>query len=173
MTIVPDVLVTTYLEMTRSEQFVPSFLARNDLLVLPLLTPDIDYYRFLYNGVGEPWRWRDRLIMPDAELYSILASHTNRVYVMCIGGAPAGYIELQKQNNDVEIAYFGLRPAYLGQGLGKHLLSFGIKQAWEGDVRRVWVHTCNLDGPHALKNYQARGFVVYDVTEEPMPQRYL
>ena len=27
---------------------------------------------------------------------------------------------------------------------------------------RVWVHTCSLDGPTALANYQARGFRLYD-----------
>ena len=26
---------------------------------------------------------------------------------------------------------------------------------------RVWVHTCTLDGPHALANYRARGFVPF------------
>ena len=29
--------------------------------------------------------------------------------------------------------------------------------------RRVWVHTCDLDHPNALVNYQARGFSVYKV----------
>ena len=31
--------------------------------------------------------------------------------------------------------------------------------------KRVWVHTCNLDHPKALANYQARGMVVYKVEE--------
>ncbi|OQY78842.1 MAG: GNAT family N-acetyltransferase, partial [Anaerolineae bacterium UTCFX5] len=39
-------------------------------------------------------------------------------------------------------------------------------------ANRVWVHTCNLDGPQALKNYMARGFEVVHVDEEPMPDRY-
>ena len=36
---------------------------------------------------------------------------------------------------------------------------------------RVWVHTCTLDGPAALANYQARGLVVYaeEITEEIVP----
>jgi hypothetical protein len=33
-------------------------------------------------------------------------------------------------------------------------------------VVRVWVHTCTLDGPTALRNYEARGFRVYDTVEE-------
>ncbi|MCU1568825.1 MAG: hypothetical protein JWQ56_3762, partial [Pseudarthrobacter sp.] len=42
-------------------------------------------------------------------------------------------------------------------------------------VARVWVHTCSLDGPAALANYQARGFVICktvdaddNVADEPL-----
>jgi len=42
-------------------------------------------------------------------------------------------------------------------------------EAWSrrGGVapKRVWVHTCNLDHPQALANYQARGMVIYKVEE--------
>ena len=76
---------------------------------------------------------------------------------------PAGYIELEAQADDNnEIAYFGLLPAFTGQRLGGYLLSEGVAHAWANGARRVWVHTCNLDGPTALANYQARGFRVYD-----------
>jgi ribosomal protein S18 acetylase RimI-like enzyme len=57
--------------------------------------------------------------------------------------------------------YFGLGPAYHGQGFGKHLLSVGVQQAFADGAERVWLHTCSLDGPYALANYQARGFVPY------------
>ena len=75
-------------------------------------------------------------------------------------------------DSSVEIAYFGLRRNYMGRGLGKHLLSYGVARAWEMGANRVWLHTCNLDGPHALANYQKRGFRIYDVVEEPMPELY-
>jgi hypothetical protein len=51
-------------------------------------------------------------------------------------------------------------------------LSYGIEKAWEDGAKRVWVHTCNLDGPHALDNYTKRGFSVYDEHRQPMPNRY-
>jgi hypothetical protein len=34
------------------------------------------------------------------------------------------------------------------------------------DTRRVWVHTCSLDGPAALPNYEARGMVRFAETTE-------
>jgi len=81
-------------------------------------------------------------------------------------------VELEKTGTETEIAYFGLIPGHIGLGLGKHLLSFAIDQAWEGGAERVTVHTCNLDSPAALPNYLKRGFEVYNVQSEPMPERY-
>jgi GNAT superfamily N-acetyltransferase len=87
---------------------------------------------------------------------------------------PAGYFELEAQppsppsplpqgegGIDVEIAYFGLLPQFVGCGLGSHLLTCAIECGWKMGARRVWVHTCTLDHPQALANYQARGMRLY------------
>jgi GNAT superfamily N-acetyltransferase len=72
---------------------------------------------------------------------------------------PAGYFELRKcEDGSTEIAYFGLLPAFLGRGLGKHLLTAATEQAWAEGANRVWLHTCTLDDPAALPNYLKRGF---------------
>ncbi|MDX2140813.1 MAG: GNAT family N-acetyltransferase [Chloroflexota bacterium] len=169
----PDTLVITYLHMTEREQFRPAYLPPSpDVVIMQAVAPDMDYYRFIYKAVGYALRWRDRLIMPDEELSGALHSPDTSVHVLFVRGVPAGYVELAKQGSDTEVAYFGLRPQYQGQGLGKHLLSYGIQRAWDDGAARVWVHTCNMDGEHALENYLKRGFVVYDVQEEPMPERY-
>jgi GNAT superfamily N-acetyltransferase len=75
----------------------------------------------------------------------------------------AGYYELRRDDEDgVEIAYFGLLPEFIGRGLGGALLTNAIEEAWRmSSVSRVWVHTCTLDHPGALGNYQARGMVIY------------
>lgn len=169
----PSELITTYLEMTDSEQLNDTLHMPDDVRVERLEQVDLSYYRYLYSAVGKAWRWRDRLIMPDADLHAELAKPTTHVYVMYVSGAPAGYVELASGRDGVEIAYFGLREAYQGRGLGKLLLSYGVRRAWELGTERVWVHTCNLDGPFALANYRKRGFVVYDEQREPMPTRYL
>lgn len=166
-------LITTYLEMTSREQATGQFVPRADATIEVMDTPDVGFYRFLYQSVGEKWFWRDRLQLSRGELHAILAQPTTRVYVLYVAGAPAGYVELCKSGDSVEIAYFGLREEYHGRGLGKHLLTYGIEQAWEMGARRVWLHTCNLDGPHALRNYQKRGFQVYMRHSEPMPDAYL
>lgn len=169
----PETLITTYLHMTAREQFRPAFRDPDgDLTLMTMQTPDVAFYRFLYTGVGGQWRWRDRILMPEAELAAILAQPETSVHVLYARGVPAGYVELKRDGENTELAYFGLRPEYTGQGLGKHLLSWGIQQAWDGGAARVWVHTCNLDAPQALPNYVKRGFVVYNTVEEPMPNRY-
>ncbi len=62
-----------------------------------------------------------------------------------------------------EIAYFGLLPPYVGQGLGKYLLSEAAARAWTLQPSRVWLHTSTLDHPAALPNYLARGFSIFRV----------
>jgi len=170
---IPATLVVTTLDMTHRAQFRPAFLEAlpAGMHIERWKALDVDFYLTLYKGVGWELRWRDRLIMPREQLERALEQA--QVYVLYAAGAAAGYVELEAQGPDVEIAYFGLFAAYQGLGLGKHLLSYGIEQAWRiPGAQRIWVHTCNLDGPHALPNYLKRGFRVYNETHEPMPERY-
>jgi GNAT superfamily N-acetyltransferase len=169
---VPDMLVTTYLEMNDPAEFRPAFVDDPRVQIEPMQKPDVTFYKFLYSEVGRVWRWRDRLVIPEEELQAAISRPGISIYVLVVDGEPAGYIELAKDGEDTEIAYFGLRPEYIGCGYGKHLLSYGIAKAWEGGAKRIWVHTCNLDGPNALGNYIKRGLRVYHVEEKPMPQRY-
>ena len=76
-----------------------------------------------------------------------------------VDGEPAGYFELRRDAaGDVEIAYFGLMHSYIGRGLGGHLLTIAVREAWALGPSRVWLHTSDLDHPAALPNYLARGF---------------
>ena len=170
---VPTTLITWYLEMTDPTQFQPAWAEDDPSLALTHWpAPDVAGYRALYAAVGESLRWRDRLIMPDNDLRAALESPDCSVWVLTVNNAQAGYFELVRQGDSTELAYFGLTPPFYGRGLGKHLLSVAIQQAWDDGAQRVWVHTCNLDAPAALDNYQKRGFVIFRTTEEPMPERY-
>jgi GNAT superfamily N-acetyltransferase len=91
-----------------------------------------------------------------------------------VAGTPAGYFELDhKPHSGVEIAYFGVLPAFLGRGIGGQLLTRAVERAWLLKPARVWLHTCTLDHPNAMANYQARGFRVYQTEErtEVLPDR--
>lgn len=151
----------TYLEMKARSEFVPPRQTgpRFDLVRVEIPSPEFN--RFFYVTVGAAYHWRDRLVWSDDDWWA----HVNRAeletWVAYVSGAPAGYFELERQNGDIQLAYFGLLPAFVGQGLGGPLLAAAINRAWDAGASRVWVHTCTLDHPNALANYEARGFKVY------------
>lgn len=171
---IPDILVTTYLQMTDESHFNPAYLEDSTGLSLKqMATTDVEFYRYLYSAVGEKWQWKDRLIYSDNRIKILLETSGINVQVLYVNNAPAGFIELAKSEATTKIVYFGLCPEYIGRGLGKHLLSCGIAQAWNNQTKRLWVHTCNLDSPYALDNYIKRGFKVYQIDKQPMPAHCL
>ena len=153
---------TTYLEMFRMptcERCAPSA----HVSVERWHAPTVEQYRQLYRGVGERLHWVDRLLMPEEQLRAILNDLCVEVYVLSVAGETAGYSELDRRSdNEIELAYFGLFPPFIGQGLGKFFLNWTLQQAWSHKPRRVWVHTCDLDHPAALPTYLKAGFQVYD-----------
>ena len=85
-------------------------------------------------------------------------------------GAPAGFGELdRRQPGEIELAYFGLMPDAIGQGLGVWLLHETIDLAWSYEPERLWLHTCTLDHPRALPLYQRAGFVPYKQETKTIP----
>lgn len=115
--------------------------------------------RSFYARVGEPWLWVDRLEWSDAQWQAWVDRPEHHLLVCRQAGEDVGYAELEQQaDGDVEIAYFGLLPLAIGRGLGRWWLAEVIAEAWQlPGTRRVWVHTCTLDGPAALTTYVGRG----------------
>jgi GNAT superfamily N-acetyltransferase len=119
-------------------------------------------WRHLYAEVGRGYHWVERLGWTDTEIAAYLADPRTELWILLEAGDIAGYFELRGDaNGDVEIAYFGLLPVFVGRGLGRHLLTRAVERAWASGATRVWVHTSSLDHPSALPNYLARGFSVW------------
>ena len=151
----------TYLEMTHPDQLRRVPVARPRRVERVERCP-LSFYRYLYREVGRNCRWTDRLTWSDEQLRSHLATPGVSVWVMYVDGSPAGYFELHARGDrSTEIAYFGLLPEFIGQGLGKQLLTAAVERAWDTGAARVWLHTCTLDDPAALPNYLKRGFAPY------------
>ena len=153
-------VVRTYLEMNTPDRQTgrapvpPGFVVRRERC-------DPDLYRELYEGVGSDYHWRDRRSWSDEQLQAHLDKSTIEIWVLRERSSPRGFYELARhEDGSVEIAYFGLMPAGIGQGLGRALLTSAIDEAWKQKPTRVWLHTCTLDHPAALANYLARGFQV-------------
>lgn len=155
-----------YLEMLSLQALRPKHTDDSAFRVMETAVPQPSFNKYLYTLVGRDWHWLDKRRWTEAQWREYVSDPALRTWVAYQGGTPAGYFELQKQGGEqVEIAYFGLAPDFIGQGYGGALLTEAVRQAWAWGAARVWVHTCTLDHPAALANYQARGFTVYDVVE--------
>lgn len=124
------------------------------------------FYRFLYSAVGEGWYWVDRNAWSDQEITRQLHRPEVQLWVLYHDGTPAGYSELQRQGDEVNVCYFGLMRDYLGKGLGRLWLGWTLHQAWRESPSRVWLNTCDLDHPAALPLYQKLGLQAYNQVQE-------
>ena len=157
-------IVTTYLEITALADLRPAREPRVPFTLARVGIPTPELNRLLYIGVGAAWQWRDRLEWDRARWLQYLDRPELETWVAYVRGTLAGYFELERQGEDVEIAYFGLLPAFTELGLGGAVLTRAIRRAFEIGAARAWVHTCTLDHPQALANYLARGMQAYRTT---------
>ena len=168
----------TYLEMTSPDELVPGRPPPQPMELERIDASTVKLFHSTVLRIGEPhnWttpsrrsedEWRERLTRPD-----VLA------WTARVGDDVVGAIELELQpEGEVEITMFGLVPEMIGHGFGGHLLTLATQLAWEarlpGDPpnRRVWLHTSSLDHPHALANYERRGFRVIRSERRPRPMQ--
>ncbi|PHS09662.1 MAG: GNAT family N-acetyltransferase [Blastopirellula sp.] len=165
---------TTYLEMRSADsQTIATRPVGKNIEVNRLHQPTGQYYKFLYKSVGSDLNWVDRLLLSDSELEKIIHDPKIEIWVLKVDGKEAGYAELDRRTSgEIELAYFGLFPEFIGQGLGKYFLSWAIQQAWSYHPNRVWVHTCDLDHPAALPTYRKAGFIDYreEIIQQAVPE---
>jgi GNAT superfamily N-acetyltransferase len=132
--------------------------------------PSVEQYLALYNGVGESYLWTDRNRMEKQVLEALVQSPGIVIHQLIVDQRTAGFSELDARNpRDIEVAYFGLFPDFIGRGLGKYFLTWTLRYAWSLRPRRVWVHTCDLDHPAALPTYLKAGFEVFHTEQIDQP----
>lgn len=152
--------VVTYLEMTEPRHSHVPVPANLKLMLMRLEEPTVHFYRYLYDTVGGSHVWVDRKKLSDGELAAEITAAGVEIWVLYVGGAPAGYFEIDARKRDVvELKYFGLIREFQGRGLGKWLMAEAIKACWVREPKKVSVNTCTLDGALALPLYQKMGFV--------------
>ena len=152
--------------MASASQAIP-FRGQRRLEVQRAEVPCPELNRFLYVAVGSDWWWYNRLDWNRERWVDHVGRPELETWIGYLSGTPAGYFELESQaGSQVELAYFGLLPSFIGRGLGTELLSAAIDRAWQLRPKRIWVHTCTLDHPRALQNYRSRGFEPYKSEEQ-------
>jgi GNAT superfamily N-acetyltransferase len=122
--------------------------------------PPAWYLLGLYDAVGRDYDWTDLHARPAAEIEAFVADPAVTLYTFLRGGWPHGFFVLDaREPGRCDLAYFGLVPEALGQGLGRFLLETAVHLAWDRPgTQRVTVNTCSLDHARALPLYQRAGF---------------
>ncbi len=155
-----------YLHMQSRAQWQPVQQTKpTDVHLHKAQTPSPEFSRFLYTAVGGDWYWIDRLGWSYDQWMDLIADPDFHTWVLYKDGTPAGFFELHQARQEVEIASFGLLRRFQRTGLGGYFISKAIACAWDLNPQRVWLHTCELDHPNALSNYQKRGFEIYEEGE--------
>jgi GNAT superfamily N-acetyltransferase len=148
------------LEMTSPDQLVSAAVPET----LELRPADPAALGSIYVRVGAPYGWTGRTSWSEDDWAAELARPGVRAWLADVDGEAAGLVELEAEaGGDVGIVVFGLAPEYSGRGLGGALLTRAAELAWELAVPggRVWVQTSSHDHPHALRNYESRGFRIF------------
>ena len=125
--------------------------------------PNFQLNRFFYKQIGKKHKWVDRLLWTEKNWMEYLNNKNVKTYILNEKNNPAGYFEqiFHNENEDCEIAYFGILEEFIGKKYGGYLLTESIKRSFNFVVNRVWGHTCSLDHRHALKNYKSRGMKIF------------
>jgi len=152
-----------YLHLLSSKDLIRSNCKEKKLDILLEKKPTIDLCKFFYKEIGKDFFWRDRLKWNNLDWADYIQKDFFKLYVLKSNNKLAGYYELlyNSSNCSVEIAYLGILKEFFGRGIGGYLLTNAISNSFKEKINKVWVHTCTLDHPNALKNYLARGMTIF------------
>jgi len=152
-----------YLEINSVEDLNESKSSSKEIFIKLLEPVDFQLNKFFYKNIGKDHNWVDRLVWTDKQWINYVSDKKVKTYILKYNNDLAGYFELilNKEINEVEIAYLGLLKEYHNRKFGSYLLTSAIKNSFLEKPKRVWVHTCSLDHKNALHNYLSRGMKIF------------
>lgn len=153
-------MTTISLEMTSADQLVPGQPSPSPVTLAEVGAESASLVRTLYNRIFD----RGRTTWTVAEWTAELSQPGIRTWVARVDDAPAGLAVLSAEpSGAVGIVIFGLVPELRSQRYGATFLTLATRTAWtlNSPTTRVWLQTSTRDHPHALPNYQSRGFRLF------------
>jgi len=152
-----------YLEINSLEELKDKKKPSEDYSLVLVDPINFQLNKFFYKNIGKKHKWVDRLIWSEEQWINYVSNKNVKTYVLKKKDDFVGFFELiiHLENNEVEIAYFGILEEYQNKKLGSFLLSEAIKKSFKKNINRVWLHTCSLDHKNALNNYIARGMKIF------------
>ena len=164
-------ITVRFLELTSEKEILTREVDVSHVRIYQVVNPDPRFSQWLYRSVGHSWYWIDRYFWSLQQWKSRFSDPNVTLWVLEIDSGNdsqiAGYYELDSQLcMNTEVSYFGLMDQAIGRGLGSYLLGDCLHRAFALGADRVWLHTCTLDHPRALANYEARGMTVYKTVQD-------
>ena len=152
-----------YLEINSIQDLNKVFKPAGDYSLNLLEPKNFQLNKFFYKNIGKKHQWVDRLVWTENQWIDYVLNKKVKTFILKDKDDLTGFFELifHAENNEMEIAYFGLLEEFQNQKLGSYLLSEAIKISFADNVNRVWLHTCSLDHKNALGNYIARGMKIF------------
>jgi len=156
-------VIRNYLEINSLKDLKEVDRPSNDYFINLIDPINFQLNRFFYKNIGKNHQWVDRLVWSEENWINYVSSEKVTTYVFKHKDNLLGFFELifHSENNETEIAYFGILEEFQNKKLGSYLLSEAIKKSFEKNINRVWVHTCSLDHKNALRNYISRGMKIF------------
>ena len=152
-----------YLEIHSLDDLIESKIPSDEFIIEPIDSANFQLNKFFYKNIGKKHHWVDRLVWTDKQWIKYTEDEKVKTFVLKKKTDLVGYYELilHLDQNETEIAYFGILEEYQNKKLGSFLLSSAIKNSFMSKTNRVWVHTCSLDHKNALNNYISRGMKIF------------
>jgi ribosomal protein S18 acetylase RimI-like enzyme len=152
-----------YLHLLSCKDLIRSNCKEKNLEILHEKKPTIELCKFFYKEIGKDFFWRDRLKWNNEDWRNYISQDFFKLYILKSNNKLAGYYELlyNPSLSSMEISYFGIFKEFFGKGIGGYLLTDAILKSFNEKIDKVWVHTCTLDHPNALKNYLGRGMTIF------------
>ncbi|SHI36179.1 hypothetical protein SAMN04488012_101135 [Palleronia salina] len=116
-------------------------------------------YRDLFRLIGRDWLWTSRLMLGDDDLLDVILDPKVELYLVESDNGPLGMVELDfREENNPQIAFFGLTPAAVGRGIGSWLMPEVQRRIFDRGAKTVRLNTCSLDSPKAIPFYMKHRF---------------
>ena len=124
-----------------------------------------------YEQADEPLLFGLASLDRGADETTLAVLERETVFVAEVGGAPAGYVALDRNDEAVRVDQLFVSPEHEAEGVGRQLLEFAEGYAIWQDARALQVVVESDD--RALAFYRGRGFkpVADDLLELLLPQR--
>ena len=121
-----------YLEIHSLDDLIESKIPSDEFIIETIDPANFQLNKFFYKNIGKKHHWVDRLVWTDKQWIKYTEDEKVKTFVLKKQDDLVGYYELilHLDQNETEIAYFGILEEYQNKKLGSFLLSSAIKNSF-------------------------------------------